>query len=276
MSGWSARSPESGSANGPKAGPARNKGRPSDLIQSVQRALRVMEAIGAAPGGLTAKQVARRCELNLPTAYHLLRTLTYEGYLIRGDAGTYLVGLEVSDRYAELSRTMQGPSSVAEVLQRTVGETGYSHYLGRIVDERVAISAVREGGRSPHLEDLIIGFDDGAHATALGKALLSTMSPQERHHYLRQSGMRRYTTTTVTEPRELEYDLANLAARGVYTEKGQYRNNVGCVATVVRDDPDPRCRTVIACTMPLHDLVWYESRVKRRLRRAAEELQPLI
>ena len=252
------------------------KNEPSDLIRSVQRALRVMEAIGSTPGGLSAKQIARRCELNLPTAYHLVRTLTYEGYLIRAEEGRYQVGLAVSDRFADLAKTMRGPSTVSEVLRRTVGDTGYSHYLGKIVDGRVAITAVTEGARSPHVEELIIGFDDGAHATALGKALLSTMSTTERRGYLRESGMRRFTDHTVTEPCALEYNLAQLAGDGLYTDDGQFRNGIGCAATVVRDDPDPKCRTVIACTMPLPELKWYQSRVKNRLRRAAEELQPLL
>ena len=44
------------------------------------------------------------------------------------------------------------------------------------------------------LEDLIVGFDDGAHATALGKALLSTLPPARRRRYLRDSGLRRVTS----------------------------------------------------------------------------------
>lgn len=254
----------------------RRRNEPSDLIRSVQRALRVMEAVGAVPGGLTAKQIARRCGLTLPTTYHLARTLTYEGYLIRGEEGRFQVGLALSDRFADLVATMRGPSTVAEALRRTVNETGYSHYLGRMVDGRIAVTAAIEGSRSPHLEDLILGFDEGAHATALGKALLSTMSIRERRYYLSEVGMRRYTDYTVTEPRALEYDLAQLAAEGIYTEVNQFRDGVACAATVVRDDPDPRCRTVVACMMPLSELERYGSRVKNRLRRAADELMPLL
>ena len=61
---------------------------PSDLIRSVSRALRVLEAVGQSPRGLTVKQVARRCELTVATTYHLVRTLAYEGYVIRREDGT--------------------------------------------------------------------------------------------------------------------------------------------------------------------------------------------
>ncbi|MGH8876319.1 MAG: IclR family transcriptional regulator [Stackebrandtia sp.] len=265
----------SDSAIGPKPESAA-KAEPSDLIRSVQRALRVMEIVGDYPNGLSAKQIARRCGLNLPTTYHLVRTLAYEGYLIRGRNGIFQVGLALSDRYADLAKAMAGPATVGEVLRRTVGDTGYSHYLGRIVDGRAAVTAVNEGARSPHIEDLIVGFDDGAHAHALGKALLSTMSATDRRGYLNSAGMRRYTDNTMTEPGDLEYDLAQRAASGVYTEIGQFHPGVGCAATVVRDDPDPRHRTVIACTMPLFDLRQNGSMVKSRLRRAAVELETLL
>jgi len=70
---------------------------PADLIRSVSRALRVLESVGATPRGLTVKQIARRCELTVATTYHLVRTLAYEGYVVRRDDGTYGVGLEISD-----------------------------------------------------------------------------------------------------------------------------------------------------------------------------------
>ena len=62
---------------------------PSDLIRSVSRALRVLEAVGQTTRGLTVKQIARRCELTTATTYHLIRTLAYEGYVTRRDDGTY-------------------------------------------------------------------------------------------------------------------------------------------------------------------------------------------
>src|SRR5690606_40343945 len=77
---------------------------PSDLIRSVSRALRVLEAVGRAPRGLTVKQIARRCGLTVATTYHLVRTLAYEGYVIRREDGTYIVGLEVADRDRKSTR----------------------------------------------------------------------------------------------------------------------------------------------------------------------------
>ncbi|AWZ07026.1 IclR family transcriptional regulator [Streptomyces sp. ICC1] len=57
------------------------------LIGSVQRALRLVEAMNA-EGGATAKRLARVTGIPLPTVYHLLRTLSHEGY-VRREGGTF-------------------------------------------------------------------------------------------------------------------------------------------------------------------------------------------
>ena len=61
-------------------------GRPDDFVQSVGRAMRVLEVVGRYPG-LPVKAIARHCDLNVSTSYHLVRTLAYEGYLVRLDNG---------------------------------------------------------------------------------------------------------------------------------------------------------------------------------------------
>ncbi|BCJ27275.1 transcriptional regulator [Actinocatenispora thailandica] len=238
---------------------------PSDLIQSVSRALRILETVGRSQRGLTVKQIARRCELGLSTTYHLVRTLTYEGYLIRCNDGTYLPGLEVADRFRELSAAVRPPTDTAVGLRRAAGATGFSHYLARFVDGKVAITGVAEGPRSPHLEDLIVGFDDAAHATAIGKALLATLDVTHRRRYLSVVGMRPYTRSTVVDRQQLEHDLAGLRRRGTFVERGQYRDNVACAATVISTGSAESPHMVLGCTMSLEEFQRNEPTVLNQL-----------
>ena len=62
------------------------------LIQSVQRALRIIEVVAEHDGRARAKEVARATGLPLPTTYHLLRTCAHEGWLQRLDDGSYVLG----------------------------------------------------------------------------------------------------------------------------------------------------------------------------------------
>jgi DNA-binding IclR family transcriptional regulator len=249
---------------------------PSDLIRSVSRALRVLEAVGRAPRGLTVKQIARRCELTVATTYHLVRTLAYEGYVIRREDGTYVVGLEVADRFRELVTAFRGPTGIGEGLRRAAAETGYSHFLARFVGGRVALAAVAEGPRSPYVEELIPGFDDGAHATALGKALLVTLSPEQRSRYLKEWGMRAFTPATLTSPEAFDADLAAGERRGMQVEVGQFRGGLACAAVPVSNDRDMERRVVLACAMPAAELVANGRVIRTRLLATARILAEIF
>jgi DNA-binding IclR family transcriptional regulator len=229
-------------------------GEPSDLIRSVSRALRVLEAVGQTARGLTVKQIARRCDLTTATTYHLIRTLAYEGYVARREDGTYIVGPEIADRFCELTAALRGPSTVVDALRRAAAETGYSHLLGTFVGGRVVVTSVAEGPRSPFIEELVVGFDDGAHATALGKALLATLTHDQRLRYLKEWGMRAFTPATLTQPEALEADLLAGERRGMQLEVGQFRPGLSSVAVLVRGDRDPERRCVLACALPAETL----------------------
>ena len=207
--------------------------RPSDLIQSVSRAFRVLEVVGDAPGGLPAKAVASRTGLHLSTTYHLLRTLEYEGYLTRTPEGDYRLGLSIARRFRDLQSVLGTRPEVTRVLRRLAMVTGHSAYLARFVDGRIAITSVSEAPGSPHLEDLVPGFDEGAHATALGKALLSTLPTAGRRAYLREQGLRPFTTATICDADRLDHELGHADADRVYVEEGQFRGAVSCAAALV-------------------------------------------
>jgi DNA-binding IclR family transcriptional regulator len=199
----------------------------------VARALRILDELGGSPAGLTAKELARRCELALPTVYHLLRTLCYGGYAARQPGGTYVLGLKVASQSNSLLASLRQPPNVHEVLRQLAEVTGHSAYFGQIVHGRIVFTDLFEGPHSPYVEDLVAGFDEGAHATALGKALLATMPLPERHSYLRSDGLRPFTPNTVVNMDQLDAELAAGAWRRVFVEHEQYRPNVCCAATVV-------------------------------------------
>jgi DNA-binding IclR family transcriptional regulator len=245
---------------------------PSDLIRSVSRALRVLEAVGQSERGLTVKQIARRCDLTVATTYHLVRTLAFEGYVIRRDDGTYVVGLEIADRFRELVVAFRGPSAVTDGLRRAAAETGYTHCLGRFITNRVAVTAVAEGPRSPYLEDLVPGFDEAAHAIALGKTLLATMNAEQRWRFLKDAGMRVYTPHTLVSPEALDADLVAGERRGMQMEINQYRPGVAFASVLVVNDRDVERRVALACALPAAELMASARVIRTRLLATAHSL----
>jgi DNA-binding IclR family transcriptional regulator len=236
--------------------------RPTDLIQSVSRAFRILNELGDNPGGLSAKQVAHRCGIALPTTYHLLRTLSYEHYVARRPEGTYVLGLEIASRFRDLLASMQRPPNIHEVLRHLTAS------FAQIIDGWVVITDRFEGPHSPHLEDLVVGFAEGVHATAFGKALLSTIPPPARHALLREQGMRRFTPRTIVDHEQLDHELQAQARRKMFAEQGQYRDEVGCVAVLVGGTQPG------ALGMSAGLERWRSSLLPRQLRLAAADLTP--
>jgi DNA-binding IclR family transcriptional regulator len=206
--------------------------RPDDFVQSVGRALRVLEVVSAQPG-LPVKAIARRCELNLSTTYHLVRTLAYEGYLERMADGTYAAGAEVAQRFYDVLGALGRPHPSRQVLRHLVARTGFSAYLGRFSAGRVVVADYVEGPGSPYLEDFERGLAVSAHATALGKVLLAALPRRERRAHLLAHGMRPFTANTRTDMAELDAELQALSRDAVVVEHCEFREGVSCAAGLV-------------------------------------------
>jgi DNA-binding IclR family transcriptional regulator len=243
---------------------------PTDLIQSVSRAFRILEEVGASRAPLTVKAIARRCQLNLSTAYHLVRTLTYEGYLVRSPDGGFVLGSSVARRFHELLASFDQPPKVREILRHMAAVTQRTAYLGRFVSGRIMITDMVEGPQSPHLEDLEVGLDVAAHATVIGKLLLATLPRTQRAEYLAdQGGMRRFTSRTVIDVDALNHELTAFGT-GPVLEHGQFRDGVSCVGALVRRDTPESCWAIVASTREDEvppEVVWHTVR-------AAEDLTP--
>jgi len=225
----------------------RDDSRPDDFVQSVGRAVRVLETVGREPG-LPVKAIARKCGLNISTSYHLVRTLAYEGYLVRLPNGTYVIGESVARRFRDLVTSLERPPEAAVVLRHLSERVGLSSYLGLLQEERVTVVEVAEASGSPYLEDFEVGLDVSAHATALGKALLVAMSPRQRHRFLETHELRPFTRRTHTDVLELEAELGAVADRALVSEHGEFRDGVSCTAALVprRTPADPAWAVVVA------------------------------
>jgi DNA-binding IclR family transcriptional regulator len=242
--------------------------RPDDFVQSVSRAVRLLEVVGERPG-LPVKTIARRSGLNISTTYHLVRTLAYEGYLLRLPDGTYVLGDAVARRFHDLLRSFEKPPRTTVVLRHLAERTGLSAYLGCLSAGRLTVVEVVEGPGSPYLEDFESGLEVSAHATALGKALLSALPRRERRPYLTAQGLRPFTVNTCTDVAQLESTLTAIQPRQPVMEHGEFRDGVACAAGVVPSPADQGSRWAVAVSTRQGEV---PARVRAELMLAADDL----
>src|ERR1043166_8417716 len=143
------------------------------VIQSVDRAIRILKALSAGPGRLGVSELSDRLGLAKGTVHGLLRTLQAHGLVEQHpDSDKYQLGpqlLLLSNRYLDLS----------ELRSRSLA---YSEALAGRADEAVRVGAFNGDGMlvvhhvfrpDTSLQILEVGSLLPLHATALGKAVLA-------------------------------------------------------------------------------------------------------
>lgn len=199
------------------------------LIQSVQRALRLVETVAALNGRAHAKELARAVGLSLSTTYHLLRTLTHEGYLRRLDDGTYILGTALT-QVASQSTMTSVLARARPTMQALRDELKAPVYLAVYDEGEITVVEVVDSPRAPSI-DLWVGIQDSAHATALGKCILAHLDDDRRKDYLSRHPLHALTRRTVTDPRVLEDQIHHTGPFAHDDE--EYAVGVHCLAAPV-------------------------------------------
>ncbi len=197
------------------------------LIQSVQRALRVVEIVGEHEGRARAKEIARAAGLPLATTYHLLRTCTHEGWLQRLDDGSYVLGHRI-DVIRDHGTAARGVAQARPALEWLRDQLGGAVYLARYCDGEIVVADIVDSPRAPRI-DLWVGIHDAGHATALGKCILAQLPADARSEYLSRHPLHDLTPRTVVDPRRLRLPAPDELA----VDDGEYAVGIGCLAAPV-------------------------------------------
>ncbi|MER7684580.1 IclR family transcriptional regulator [Streptomyces sp. NPDC097610] len=201
------------------------------LITSVQRAFRLLEAVGAHENGVPAKQLARETGLPLATAYHLLRTMVHDGYVRKLDDGGFVLG----DKVQSLHSSGRGQALLGRVrpaLAALRDEIAAAAYLTFYEEGEIRVAEIVDGPRAPRV-DLWVGMEDAGHATALGKCVLRELDDESREDYLSRHSLADLTPRTITSPSELLRRLDSAPMAPAVTDLEEYALGTVCVAVPV-------------------------------------------
>jgi DNA-binding IclR family transcriptional regulator len=200
------------------------------LIGSVQRALRLLEAVGSHMDGAPAKQLAREAGLPLPTAYHLLRTLTHEGYL-RRENGVFVFG-PAAERLADGGARQNRRNKITNSLGRWRDSIGVPVYFAVYREGEIEIAGVADTPSAPAVEEWA-DFRETGHAHAIGQCLLSQLDDRTREDYLDRHPVEAITPYTVRDRRALSDRLAATERMRPVIERQEYALGTVCAAIPV-------------------------------------------
>jgi IclR family acetate operon transcriptional repressor len=205
-------------------------------IQSVARALRLLELIAELGGQATLSQLARRAGLNISTSHHLLATLVARGYVARtGARGVYYLGSKILQLSTARVRQVGLIDMAASYLRRLNEETGETVHLATLQGEDLVTLIKLEARHAVSVDAGTVGKSNAAHATATGKAILAWVPEREMLRVLAGKGMTRFTDNTITDVTSLIEELRHVRRNGFAVDREEFQPGVICVGAAVRD-----------------------------------------
>jgi len=216
----------------PQAGARASADRHS--IQSVDRALHLLETIADAGGEATLTDLAKRTGLNISTCHHLLATLIKRGFAAKVTGrrlyalGTRIHALSHACLQVDLPRRAQ------PYLERINQATGETVHLAALQGDALVALAVREARHAVRVGTGKVGKLEAPHAMSCGKAILAWL-PEDEMRRILKNGMKRYTENTITEFPAFVESLRTVRRDGYAIDREEYLPGVICVGAAIRD-----------------------------------------
>jgi DNA-binding IclR family transcriptional regulator len=183
--------------------------------------------------GLT--QIARETGLTKSTAHRFLQSLISMGYAAQNqDNGKYALTLKilkiaggVLDRLSVPSIARPYMESLGEQVEETV------HLVRREGENIVYVDKIEAGTGSIRMVSSI-GKTMPLYCTAVGKAILATLSQEERAGIWENSRIVKYTEKTIVTLAALEAQIQEIQRRGYAVDDEENELGVRCVAAAIR------------------------------------------
>ena len=201
-------------------------------VPSLVRATRILDLlVTGRPKGVS--DLARELDLPKSSIHGLCQTMAALGVLARVGPKQFAIGPHVL-RWANAFRTQ---SSLTVEFERLCAESNLLRRealnLSVFSGASVMYVACRAGSR-PLGVSFSVGMSFPAVFTATGKAMMSTMSPEEIEEIVApENWPQSITPFSVGDPEALSVELAEARERGFSLEQNQLREGMSCVGAPV-------------------------------------------
>jgi IclR family acetate operon transcriptional repressor len=203
------------------------------VIQSVARALHILNTLSEHSGGLTNRETAEIVGLNVSTTHHLVNTLVSEGYIHRLDNGKYCLGHAIARLYGAYLSSISFHTHLHDELHKLAEVTKETSYLCVWHNGHALIQTIVEGSQAVRVGGLYVGFMGNTHMRASGKVLMAYLDEPQLDAYLATAEFVPLTARSVSDPERLRDQLREVLKQGYAVDRGEFADGVHCVAAPV-------------------------------------------
>jgi DNA-binding IclR family transcriptional regulator len=204
-----------------------------DIVQSVDRALRILEELSKGEKGL--QEIANHVELNKSTVHRLLQTLIYKGF-VKQNTDRLQYGL--TTKILELSHNIIEDLDIVSIskpfLQELNKQTEEVVHLV-MLEENDAVYIDKIEAKNNIRMYSYIGKKIPLFSSAVGKAYLafSKDSIRESKWQMILESMESFTENTIITENELKEELGKIKNRGFSIDNEENELGIICVAAPI-------------------------------------------
>lgn len=208
---------------------------PDYSVPPVVRAVSVLRYIAAGNRCRNISRAAKSIGINRTTLIRLLATLETERMIeVLPDEGGYRLGTGLITLATEALNDRGLIPTARPILSALAKSLNLSAHLG-VREGREIIYLARETPNSHLASAVREGTHLPAHATTIGRVLLSALSPAELRQLYRDAPLEAYTDKTSRTLAELEQQLKEDADRGMSWSVANFEPDIGSAAVPVHD-----------------------------------------
>jgi DNA-binding IclR family transcriptional regulator len=204
-------------------------------IQSIERAVSILNAFSAEAPELGVTELAERLSLHKSTVHRFLVNLEAAGLVERNTrSGRYRLGLRIFELGGLVLQQMNLWDEALPFLEGLVRDSGETGHLA-VLDGGEAIYIEKVEARRALRIPSAMGRGYPAHATNLGKVLLAHLPREELRAVVAEHGLPAYTPHTITDADRLDAELARIRTQGYAVDNEEYDEGLRCIGAPIQD-----------------------------------------
>src|SRR5207253_8933824 len=220
----------------PRSNPDQDPDSRDGAVQSVDRALHIIETLAEDDEGYRLSDLSVRTGLSTSTVHRLLATLEkrrfvqFDRYESKWHVGgqSLTVGATFAPRRNFVAQAMPYLRKLRDQIRETANLA--------VVDDESIIVLTRMESREIMRSLTKVGGRVAMVASGVGKAVLATYSDEDVNAIIRRQGMPRLTEKSIVRPSDLFRELGAIRRQGYAIDDEEARMGLRCVAAVVYSD----------------------------------------
>ena len=204
-------------------------------LQSVGRALDVLEAMAAAPGEMGVRELAEALDMKVTTTWDVIDTLVARGYLSKDEAtGRCRIGPQCLALIGAATRSISLPDFALPRMRAMCAELGESTSLALWRNDRIFWGIERAGSRTvvarpENVAEII------AYGSACGCAILAALSEATADAYLKTHPVSEQHRRFFETEEALRAELDLVRRRGFAEIKRPSQDDASAVGSAIFD-----------------------------------------